>query len=67
MRHALIPINLFRGARVASGTQAERQLADAPPDPQPSSEHQPRRFATLFRRARVRTLGFGAESPGGGA
>ena len=67
MRHALIPIHLLRDARADSGPQVERQLADAPPDPQPSSEHQPRRFVTLFRRARVRTLGFGAESPGGEA
>jgi hypothetical protein len=67
MRHALIPIQLLTGARAASGPRADGQLADAPPDPQPSSEHQPRRFATLFRRARVRTLGLEAESPGGGA
>ena len=67
MRHALIPIHLLQDARAASGPRVEGQLADAPPDPRPSSEHQPRRFATLFRRARVRTLGLGAESPGGGA
>ena len=67
MRHALIPIHLLKDPRAASSPQVERQLADAPPDPQPSSEHRPRRFATLFRRARVRTLGLGAESPGGGA
>ncbi|HEY6706146.1 MAG TPA: hypothetical protein VJB61_00945 [Actinomycetota bacterium] len=67
MRHALIPIRLLQDSRAASGPQVERQLADAPPDPQPASEPAPRRFATLFRRARVRTLGFGAESPGGGA
>ena len=67
MRHAIIPIRLLQDARAASGPQAERQTVDAPPDPQPSSEHQPRRFVTLFRRARVRTLGLGAESPGGGA
>jgi hypothetical protein len=67
MRHALIPIHLLQDARAASGPRVERQLADAPPDPQPSSEPAPRRFATLFRRARVRTLGFGAESPGGEA
>jgi hypothetical protein len=67
MRHALIPIHLLQDARAASGPRVERQLADAPPDPQPSSEPAPRRFATLFGRARVRTLGFGAESPGGEA
>jgi hypothetical protein len=67
MRHALIPVHLLKGARAASGPWVERQLADAPPDPQPSSQRQPRRFATLFRRAHVRTLGLGAESPGRGA
>ena len=53
MRHALIPIHLLRDARAASGPQVERQLADAPPDPQPSSAPTPRRFATLFRRAKA--------------
>jgi hypothetical protein len=67
MRHALIPIHLLQDASAASGPRVERQMADAPPDPRPSSEPAPGRFATLFRRARVRTLGLGAESPGGGA
>jgi hypothetical protein len=70
MRHALIPIRLIQDARAASGPRAERQLVDAPPDPQPSTEPTPGRFATLFRRARraqARTLGLGTESPGGGA
>jgi hypothetical protein len=53
MRHALIPIHLVHSAHAASGPRLERQLVDAPPDPQPSAEPQPRRFATLFRRARA--------------
>ena len=53
MRHALIPIHLLHDARAASGTRTERQMVDAPPDLQPSSEPTPRRFATLFRRARA--------------
>ena len=53
MRHALIPIHLLHDARAASGNRVERQTVDAPPDPQPSSEPTPRRFATLFRRARA--------------
>jgi hypothetical protein len=67
MRHALIPIHLLQDASAASGPRVDRQLADAPPDPRPSSEPAPRRFATLFRRARARTLGLGTEFPGGGA
>jgi hypothetical protein len=68
MRHALVVTQLIHEAR--SAPQApEGQLADAPPeapaalDPEP----RPRRLATLFRRARVRALGLGAGSPGGGA
>ncbi len=54
MRHALIPIHLLHEARAANGPQVpERQLADAPPDPRPPAEPQPRRLATLFRRARA--------------
>ena len=53
MRHAIIPIRLLQDARAASGPRVERQLVDAPPDPQPSSAPTPRRFATLFRRAKA--------------
>jgi len=53
MRHAIIPIRLLQDAHAASGPWPERQLVDAPPDPQPSSEPTPRRFTTLFRRARA--------------
>jgi hypothetical protein len=53
MRHALIPIRLFQESRAASDSRPERQLVDAPPDPQASAEPKPRRVATLFRRARA--------------
>jgi hypothetical protein len=53
MRHALIPLSLLQDARAAAGPRVERQVADAPPDPQPSSEPTPRRFAMLFRRAKA--------------
>jgi hypothetical protein len=66
MRHALITTKLVQEA--TSGSRVpERQLADAPPDPAPVPDARPRRLATLFRRARARALGLGAESPGGGA
>jgi hypothetical protein len=72
MRHALVATQLFHEARSAGPRAAERQLADAPPDAPPEApaadlEPRPRRLATLFRRARVRALGLGTESPGGGA
>jgi hypothetical protein len=54
VRHALIPIQLMREARAADGTPLpERQLEDAPPDAPATTELQPGRFATLFRRARA--------------
>ena len=53
MRHALIPIRLLQDTRATSGPRVERQMVDAPPDPQPSSAPTPRRFATLFRRAKA--------------
>jgi hypothetical protein len=53
MRHALIPLRLLQGTRAASGPRVERQMVDAPPDPQPSSQPAPRRFATQFRRAKA--------------
>jgi hypothetical protein len=66
VRHALVPIQLIQGARAANrAALPERQLEDAPPDPAPAP--QPHRLATLFRRARARTHGLRAESPGGGA
>jgi hypothetical protein len=68
VRHALVSTHLLREARAANGTMVpERQLEDAPPDPPVTTRSQRRRLATLFRRARVRALGLGAESPGGGA
>ena len=69
MRHALISTHLLHeAARAAGGTMVpERQLEDAPPDPPVTTRSQRRRLATLFRRARVRALGLGAGSPGGGA
>jgi hypothetical protein len=71
MRHALVVTQLIHEARSSGPQAAERQLADAPPEPEapadPDPEPRPRRLATLFRRARVRALGLGAESPGGGA
>jgi hypothetical protein len=67
MRHALVVTQLIHEARSGGPRLPERQLADAPPDPAPAAEPRPRRLATLFRRARVRALGLGAESPGGGA
>ena len=66
MRHALIPIHLVQDARAAASQPAGR-LEDAPPDPQPALEPRRRRPVSLFRRARARTLGLRAESPGGGA
>ncbi|HEV3495375.1 MAG TPA: hypothetical protein VHA34_03375 [Actinomycetes bacterium] len=52
MRHALIPIHLIQDARAAA-TPA-RQVADAPPDPQPADRPRPRRVAAgLIRRARA--------------
>jgi hypothetical protein len=68
MRHALVPVQLLHEARSATaGEAAERQLTDAPPETPAAPEPQPRRLAALFRRVRVRALGLGAESPGGGA
>jgi len=83
MRHALVVTQLIHEARSVFRAD-ERQLADAPPEPEaprgPGSpmdtgnraqrSHRPYRsrwLATLFRRARVRAPGMGAESPGGGA
>jgi hypothetical protein len=69
VRHALVATQLLHEARSADGTVVpERQLEDAPPDPPvTTTRSHRRRLATLFRRARVRALGLGAESPGGGA
>ncbi|MGH3100952.1 MAG: hypothetical protein ACRDPU_08160 [Thermoleophilia bacterium] len=54
MRHALIPIHLIHEARGANGPALpERQLEDAPPDPPVTTEPQPRRLGTFFRRARA--------------
>ena len=51
MRHALIPIHLIQDARAAA--QPARQVADAPPDPQPADEPKPHRVTSLVRRARA--------------
>jgi hypothetical protein len=51
MRHAIVPIRLIQDARVAA--QPAPQVADAPPDPNPTTDLAPRRLATLFRRARA--------------
>jgi hypothetical protein len=69
MRHALVVTQLIHEARSAGPQGAERQLADAPPEAPAAADPEPRlrRLATLFRRARVRALGLGTESPGGGA
>jgi hypothetical protein len=68
MRHALVPIQLINGARAAAGAQsAGRQGVDAPAEAPDAGKRQPRRFASLARRARARTLGLGAESHGGEA
>jgi hypothetical protein len=54
VRHALISTQLFREARAANGTMVpERQLEDAPPDPQVTTGSPRRRLSTLFRRARA--------------
>jgi hypothetical protein len=54
VRHALISTQLFREASAANGTMVpERQLEDAPPDPQVATGSQRRRLSTLFRRARA--------------
>jgi hypothetical protein len=76
MRHALVATQLLHEARSPDAHEArsadppeaaERQRADAPPEGPVATDPRPRRLATLFRRARVRALGLGAESPGGGA
>jgi hypothetical protein len=69
VRHALVATQLLHEARSADAAPeaAERQRADAPPEGPVATDPRPRRLATLFRRARVRALGLGAESPGGGA
>jgi hypothetical protein len=68
VRHALVATQLLHEARSADAPEAaERQRADAPPAGPVATDPRPRRLATLFRRARVRALGLGAESPGGGA
>ncbi len=51
MRHAIVPIHLIQDARAAA--EPARQVADAPPDPHPTTDPTPRRLATLFRRARA--------------
>jgi hypothetical protein len=51
VRQALVTVHLFDQARAAR--VPERQLEDAPPDPPVTTEPQPRRLATLFRRARA--------------
>ena len=51
MRHALIPIHLIQDARAAA--QPARQVADAPPDPEPADEPKPHRVTTLIRWARA--------------
>ena len=75
MRHALVVTQLIHEARSAPKA-AERQLVDAPPEPEapvaPGGRSRrlatsSRRLAALFRHARVRALGLRAESPGGGA
>jgi hypothetical protein len=55
MRHALITNQLLHQARSTGPRVAERQLADAPPDPAPPADSgsRPHRLATLFRRARA--------------
>jgi hypothetical protein len=69
MRHALVVTQLMHEARSTGPQAAERQPADAPPEAPAAVDNvpRPRRLATLFHRARVRALGLGAESPGGGA
>ena len=73
MRHALVVTQLIHEARSAPKA-AERQLVDAPAEPEapvaPDSRSRRlatpyRRLATLFRRARVRAQGLRTESPGG--
>jgi hypothetical protein len=51
MRHALIPIHLIQDARAAA--QPARQVADAPPDPEPADAPKRRRTASLVRWARA--------------
>ena len=55
MRHALVVTKLIHEARSAGPQAPERQLADAPPDPEAPAATDPRpgRLATLFRRARA--------------
>ena len=52
MRHALIPIHLIQEARAAVNPPA-REVADAPPDPQPADAPRRRRTASLVRWARA--------------
>jgi hypothetical protein len=75
VRHAAITVQLIQEARAAgveAGQRPPRSRPDAPPDPAPAPR--PRRFATVARRVaasarrgHARTLGLGAEPPGGGA
>jgi hypothetical protein len=71
MRHALVVTQLIHEAGSTGPRVPERAPVDAPPDPAPAAasgaDPRPRRLASLFHRARVRALGLGAESPGGGA
>jgi hypothetical protein len=54
MRHALVPVQLIHEARSASAGEApERQREDAPPEAPAAPKPQPRRLATLVRRARA--------------
>jgi hypothetical protein len=55
MRHALVTVHLMDKARTAaSAGAADRQPADAPPDPPTTTRTpQPRRLGTLLRRARA--------------
>jgi hypothetical protein len=57
MRHALIPIHLIQEARIQEARAAvyppAREVADAPPDPQPADAPRRRRTACLVRWARA--------------
>jgi hypothetical protein len=54
MRHALVTVHLLDKARSAAAAgAADRQPADAPPDPPTTRTPQPRRLGTLLRRARA--------------
>jgi hypothetical protein len=53
VRHALVTVHLMDKARSAAPAAADRQPADAPPDPATTRTPQPRRLSTLLRRARA--------------